>query len=548
MICPDSHANFLYFFDVSVAPPLLFYSYIPIIIATVLFGVIVFRKGQHSLGSKLILCISLSFCLWVLNVLAQWIGVYVSGVHLAWQLTAIFEVSIYLFTLYFYIVFLKGNDLTLKAKVFLIILFLPVMVFLPTRWNVSSFDLANCEGVLGSLWIYIYMMEVSIIGFILFFGFTSLRRNLSKRRPETLLLTCGVVVFLTAFFLSNFYGELTGVYEFNLWGPLGMVMFLALLSYMIVRFKTFSVKLFGAQVLIASLTVLISSQFFFIRSNINRVLTGVTLAVFIGFGIVLVRSVRREIESREKIEKQEKELEKVNERLKELDQLKSEFVSLATHQIRGPLTSIKGYASMVLEGDYGDLPRPFKGPLDTIYQSSKSLAVIVDDFLNVSRIEQGRMKYDLTTFDLCRLINEVANEIRPTIENKGLKLSVTTCSDAVNISGDYGKLKQVILNLLDNSSKYTQKGSITVSLVPNRDEKKVLFMIKDTGVGIRASTIPHLFQKFSRAEDASKVNILGTGLGLYVAKEMIKAHGGKIWVESEGEGKGATFFVELKLV
>ncbi|MDO8483177.1 MAG: GAF domain-containing sensor histidine kinase [bacterium] len=237
-----------------------------------------------------------------------------------------------------------------------------------------------------------------------------------------------------------------------------------------------------------------------------------------------------------------------NERLKELDQLKSEFVSLATHQIRGPLTAIKGYASMMIEGDYGEVPTSLKDPIDTVYRSSQSLVVIVEDFLNVSRIEQGKMKYDFSDFDFCVLVNEVVNESRPIIEKRGLNVGTTICPAPVTVRGDRGKLKQVIGNLFDNSMKYTPKGSINLTLESNKISKKVLLSIKDTGVGINAETIPHLFKKFSRAEDASKVNILGTGLGLYVASEMIKAHGGRVWVESEGVGKGATFFVELSLV
>ncbi|MES2087913.1 MAG: HAMP domain-containing sensor histidine kinase [Patescibacteria group bacterium] len=246
--------------------------------------------------------------------------------------------------------------------------------------------------------------------------------------------------------------------------------------------------------------------------------------------------------------KQELALEIVNDRLKELDQLKSEFVSLATHQIRGPLASIKGYASLMIEGDYGEVPAQLNEPIDVIFRSSQSLAIVVDDFLNVSRIEQGKMKYDFTTFDLCALVQEVYTEAKPNIEKKGLSISSKCSPDTVNINGDRGKLKQVVGNILDNSIKYTPKGSINLSLTADKASGKAILTIKDTGVGIRATTIPHLFQKFSRAEDASKVNILGTGLGLYVAREMIEAHGGRIWVESPGLGQGSTFFVEFRMV
>ncbi len=528
---------------------LLYYSHIPTASIGLIVGFYVYLKSR-SILSKILLAISFVFAIWATLDLLIWINYDKASVIMSsWAPIEIFSVTLFLLSLYFIDVFCEKRDVSLRKKVLFSLILAPLIISAPTTLYLKGFDARECVALENSLYLqYVFFVKAVTSFSIIIFAIVKYVKADKQFRKQILLLSLGLASFIFAFFVAGFISEKTLDYTYEIYGLFGMVIFIGSLAFLIVRFKTFNIKLVGAQALVFSLIILIGSQFFFIRNNTNRVLTAITLAVTGVIGINLIRSVKKEVAQREKIEKQEKELEGANARLKELDQLKSEFVSLATHQIRGPLTSIKGYASMVLEGDYGDLPRPFKGPIDTIYQSSRSLAVIVDDFLNVSRIEQGRMKYDLTVFDLCKLINEVANEIRPTIENKGLQFSVTTCSESVNISGDYGKLKQVVSNLLDNSSKYTQKGSITVSLNPNLADKKVLLMIKDTGVGIRASTIPHLFQKFSRAEDASKVNILGTGLGLYVAKEMIKAHGGKIWVESEGEGKGATFFVELKLV
>lgn len=333
--------------------------------------------------------------------------------------------------------------------------------------------------------------------------------------------------------------------------PVGVIFFSlypVILAYAILKHHLFDIKVVATELLTFAIWIFILVQTILSETLQARLTNGVLLILVVFFGILLIRSVISEVSQREKIEKLAGELEKANERLKELDQLKSEFVSLATHQIRGPLTAIKGYASMMIEGDYGEVPENLRETIDTIYQSSKSLAVIVDDFLNVSRIEQGRMKYDFTTFDLCALVNEVVNEAKPNIEKKGLAISVGVCPEPINIKGDRGKIKQVIGNILDNATKYTPKGSINVSLLSDKAAGKVTLAVKDTGVGIRPETIPHLFQKFSRAEDASKFNLFGTGLGLYVAKEMIKAHGGRIWVESFGEGKGSTFFVELRTV
>lgn len=239
-------------------------------------------------------------------------------------------------------------------------------------------------------------------------------------------------------------------------------------------------------------------------------------------------------------------LSDANNRLKELDKLKSEFVSLATHQIRAPLTSIKGYISLVKEGDFGPVTPEVLGALDIVFQSTNNLVTIVGDFLDVSRIEQGKMKYDFTDFDAQELVNQVVIEQKPNVEKKGLVLNyVFEQGKNYMIHGDRGKIKQVVGNIIDNSIKYTPQGSIGVDL--SHKDDKILVKVFDTGVGIPQSTIPKLFQKFTRAANANETNILGTGLGLYVAKQMIEAHKGRVWAESEGEGKGAQFYIELPL-
>ncbi len=241
------------------------------------------------------------------------------------------------------------------------------------------------------------------------------------------------------------------------------------------------------------------------------------------------------------------ELATANVRLKELDQQKSEFVSLASHQLRSPLTAIRGYASNMLEGDYGALVPAQKEPIERIAASVQSLVIMVEDFLNVSRIEQGRMKFDFADFDLGKLVQDVIGEQKPTIEKKGLAISYSEeKGKKYPVSADMVKIKQVITNFLDNSVKYTPAGSIKVSIKKDDAYKKITIVISDTGVGISATTLPKLFNKFTRANDANKTNVQGTGLGLYVAKQMIEAHKGRVWAESAGEGKGSSFFIELQ--
>jgi signal transduction histidine kinase len=189
-----------------------------------------------------------------------------------------------------------------------------------------------------------------------------------------------------------------------------------------------------------------------------------------------------------------------------------------------------------------------KDAISKIYASTNDLVVLVGDYLDVSRIEQGRMQYDFSTFDLRELAGTVVTELRPNIEKAKLQLDFDyDQSGEFRVNADQGKIKQVVSNLIDNSVKYTPKGSIHIWISHNAP-KKVLLSISDTGVGIHPDVLPRLFEKFTRAPDASKTNIMGTGLGLYVAKKMVEAHHGRIWAESAGPGKGSSFFIELDTI
>ncbi len=245
----------------------------------------------------------------------------------------------------------------------------------------------------------------------------------------------------------------------------------------------------------------------------------------------------------EKLRVTNEQLEVSNDRLTELDRQKTEFVSFASHQLRSPLTSIKGYASLILEGDYGEITDDLKKAAQIIFDSSKTLATVVDDYLNVSRIELGQMKYEFAQIDLKALVQTVIDEQKPNVEKAGLKLNFNAESGSYAVNADKEKLKQVISNIIDNSVKYTPMGEITVGVKNVKNNVQV--SVTDTGIGIPKDVIPKLFAKFSRAKDANKTNIRGTGLGLFIAKEIVTAHEGKIWVESDGEGKGSQFYIEI---
>lgn len=330
--------------------------------------------------------------------------------------------------------------------------------------------------------------------------------------------------------------------------PFGIVFFSiypVIIGYSILRHQLFDVKVIAAELITFLIWLALLIQIFTVDSVQEKIWGGIILFLTIFFGIFLIKSVIKEVEHREEIERLAKDLAKANSRLKELDQLKSEFVSIASHQLRSPLTAIKGYASLLIEGSYGKVPPAAKEALQNIFESTDLMVGSVEDFLNVSRIEQGKMKYDMSEFNISELAKDVFTEQKNIAEEKSLELKFNCKNDSILIKADLGKIKQIFTNLVDNAIKYTEKGSITVSVL--LDSNVVRFSVKDTGVGLSKEDANKLFSKFSRAKGANKVNVQGTGLGLYVAKQMVEAHKGKIWVESEGAGLGSTFIVELPI-
>lgn len=416
------------------------------------------------------------------------------------------------------------------------------------------------------------LVFVIVVVFLFVGSFYNLIKKIkhSRKTEKTQLTLLFYGLLITFFFIAIFNFLLPALFDQVSLIPLGALFilpFILFTAYAIFKHQLLRVKVVSAQILTLVLALATLLEVVFTTDRTLIIFRASIFILVLSFGILLVRSVLREVEQREKIEKQEKELEVINaklnetntqlgvanERLRELDKQKSEFVSMASHQLRSPLTAIKGYASLILDGDYGVVTDDLKHAVKIIFDSAQTLATVVSDYLNVTRIELGKMKYDLTNFDLRDLVVAVTEELRPNVEKAGLKLDFTCdTSRHYNVNADKEKLKQVLMNLIDNSVKYTPKGSVHVSLEqkPGRQvgAGSALFAVKDTGIGIHKDVIPKLFGKFSRADNAHTRDIRGTGLGLYIAKQIVEAHQGKIWAESAGEEKGSQFYLELPMV
>lgn len=331
------------------------------------------------------------------------------------------------------------------------------------------------------------------------------------------------------------------IISFTTFGAISILPFAAFTAYAIFKHKTFKVKNLGSSIMAFALCVSAFIEII-VAENVGQLLlrTGVFLFVLL-ISIQFVKNIFMLEHLRDK-------LEDANERLKDLDKLKSEFVSLASHQLRSPLTVIKGYASLLVDDN---LPEKQTEMVRHIYLSAQGMANVVEDFLNVTKIEQGGMKYIFAPVDIRTIVNDLVSDMKISAEDKHLEfLSEIDTQETFMVNADGTKIKQVFLNLVDNSIKYTKEGFVKVSLKKQKIESGqdcILFLVSDSGIGITEEVKSKLFQKFNRGNGAA-LNTGGSGLGLYLAQEIIKAHKGEILIESEGLGKGSTFSVILPIL
>ncbi len=251
------------------------------------------------------------------------------------------------------------------------------------------------------------------------------------------------------------------------------------------------------------------------------------------------------IHLREEVKKATAKLEGANKELQRLDDSKSEFLSIASHQLRTPLTITKGYVSMMQEGSFGKVPKIIKDNLIKIYTANERLLNLVENLLDISRIESGRLEFNLEPVDLVTTVKALVSDFQAKAKEKKVKLEFFPDPKLPKCLTDAQKVKEVISNLIDNSIKYTNKGEIVIGI--HQESQSLVFSCQDTGMGIEPEDLPRLFNKFVRGKGMMQVHTEGTGLGLYFARVVIENMGGRIWAESPGKNRGSKFSFSLPL-
>lgn len=232
-------------------------------------------------------------------------------------------------------------------------------------------------------------------------------------------------------------------------------------------------------------------------------------------------------------------------KLKEVDEMKDDFISMASHELRTPLTAIRGYTELLLRNPKIKEDEKISKDARTIAASSERLSDLVEDLLNVSRIEQNRMKFDLKPVKLDLLISTALNEIRVEAQQKELKVEFTPATPQPNVMADEDRIKQVFINIIGNAVKYTKEGSVTIT--QKIEGQTIRTFVNDTGIGMSPEERERLFEKFYRIKNDDTKNVSGTGLGLWITKQIVEKMKGKIFVDSI-EGKGSQFTITFPSV
>jgi signal transduction histidine kinase len=401
-----------------------------------------------------------------------------------------------------------------------------------TNYLVAGYRMTN--GVRGFSYGNLhYLFDVTLWGYffgaLYIYGDIYQSANRTKGR-QALIIMLGTYINVSLAAATNIIGpSLFGYFDFLWVGPFAMVVWISSVAYAISRYQLFNIRVIAAEFFIFSLWVFLVVRIFISNSVQDFWINGASFIVALILGFFLVRSVIRDVEQRERIE--------------EMSNQKSEFMTFASHEIRNPITAMRGYASLITDGTVEHASPEVRAVAAKILVEGNDVLRIISEYLNKSKLELGQISYTKDPFDLSVAVSSIVDGYKPHAEQRDLTLEIhVDPSQKIVINADEGKVKEVIGNLIDNALKYTKHGGITVTV--ERHGVSVRTIIADTGVGIPAETLPQLFKKFSRA-DAQKVNLLGTGIGLYLAKTFIEAQGGRIWAESEGKDKGSRFIVEF---
>ncbi len=463
---------------------------------------------------------------------------------IAWFVTPLFFVSLYLF-----VITLFQKEQVYRGLTRLVFLLGIASSIITGFTSLIIEGITFADGDLAIIYGKGMVPFLGIVSFLIYATLYPLFKNYFnssttiKRKLQYVLI--GIFIFYVGNIVFNIALPLIfNVVRLYYFGDYSAIFLLAFTAYAIVKQELFGIKVVLTALLVGLIALLTIVDILFLTNEIlAQLFKSLLLVAFLYFGYLLIQSVIREIHYRER-------LQKANKELKKLDRAKSEFISIASHQLRTPLGVVKGYVSMLSEGTYGNLPPRTQKPIRNVYRANERLIKLVNDLLSLSRIESGKIEIKLEKASLQKIISNLVEGLKTQADSKNIYLRFDKPKVSLpNISIDEAKIKEIISNLIDNAIKYTTNGGITVTLKKQKLKKqeKAIIEIKDTGLGMTKKEMSKIFESFSRGTAGVKLYAGGAGLGLYIAKKFANMHGGNIKAISEGKGKGSTFYIELPI-
>lgn len=360
----------------------------------------------------------------------------------------------------------------------------------------------------------------------------------TERRNKLLYIMMGTFIPLSVSVITNLILPFLGDFDFNWVGQISTFAMTSLITYGMFRHNVFDVRVIATELLMFLLWAIAFSRIVLSNTITEALFNAAAFLILLVVGLLLTRSVYNEVISREKIERLAEELEIANKRQETL-------LHFVTHEIKGFLTKGEGAFAGIVEGDYGEAPPAMRDLASNALLEMRKGVATVGDILNASNLKKGTVSFEKHEFDLIAVIDTVVQALEQHAQEKHLVLEFTRpVTGTFTLTGDEVKIRDhVVRNLVENALNYTQEGSVRVGL--SRSHGGVRLVVADTGVGITPEDMNKLFTEGGHGKDSIKVNVNSTGYGLFIAKQVVDAHSGKIWAESDGAGKGSRFIVEL---
>lgn len=513
---------------------------------------LIYRYNGNSVVSRTFIITSIILAVWqvpiYLSLIPEDYGYRLVFARAAMSIGVIINLSIYLLTYTLINKKLPKNVVFIPAIVFTAILFF--LSFSSYIFKAVVFTNSYIETIPGPA---ISLVTIHTLLFVLgavYLLIVNIRRSEGVLYKRLILVLSGIVgmftgILFTIFLPIVFFNNAT----FVQFAPLYTIIFLIFSAIAILKYQLFDIKLIAIETMAVLLVSFLFIQIFLSSAPDVAVINTLVFLIALVVSWWLIKTNRRELIRREEDIKVVA-LESSNKQLQELDKQKTEFLTIAAHQLRTPVSIINNYVSMLQDGDYGLVPDPAKQVLSNIDQSNQWLVRLANEFLNIANLEQGQTKYHFIKNDVRSIVESVIAELIPKAKLGHARLEWVKPLDVLLVECDEEKLRAVIFNFLDNAIKYgvpeniqASDGSLSpITITATRDQEGIKLTVKDQGLGFGPDDKVKFFQKFSRGNNARSIHVnLSTGLGLYICRKFVEGHQGNIWAHSDGLGKGSEF-------